>query len=102
MTHSPTEREIAFINEGAIRERVDGQNLNLSFAVRDRRVLLATLDALRASLDPDNEAAVEAWAAALDAAEWPASEYPRGYEDPRWLRAMATALLHARAEAGRP
>jgi hypothetical protein len=60
--------------------------------------LLATLDVLRASLDPDNEAAVEAWAAALherfcgDLA--PHERYSHLPD--------ATALLRARAEAKRP
>jgi hypothetical protein len=59
--------------------------------------LLATLDALRASLDPERPEAVEAWAAALRVTM--PSAAPEGG---RWYRQIAAALLRARAEAGRP
>jgi hypothetical protein len=63
---------------------------------------LATLDALRASLDPDNPEAVKAWAAALH-------EVTTGITSPDvdWIfegtrEELAAALLRARAEAERP
>ena len=60
------------------------------------RELLVQLDALRASLDPDNAEAVAAWASALHEVEYGTPETRPGPG-----RFKAAALLRARAEAGR-
>src|SRR5439155_25135431 len=81
--------------------------LNAAAVIEDQR---STLDALRASLDPDNPEAVEAWAAALQRAlsmPWLSEHWPEGWlrqadTGTRPLTLIAVALLRAQREAERP
>jgi hypothetical protein len=84
------EAELRYVIDQSIREDYHYHPLTV-------KMLLATLDALRAGLDPERPEAVEAWAGYLERE----CIWHRGAAADS-VRDCAAALLRARAEAERP